>query len=351
MHSTRPHRPPRDNVELVVRRIWLNVLDIPRLSIDDAFFDVGGSSLTAIRVLDAVEREFGVRLPFEALFIDATVENMARAVRDGIDTSPRSLMVVRPGSRPPVLVCVHPLSGNLAWYRDLIDALPRTVPCVGLQALGLDSRCDPHRDIPTMAAHYIEELTGQYEAEDLVVAGYSFGGLVAVEMAAQLDARNTPPRGLMILDTIVPQGPYRPAPTTVLLRGLVEVVLGLRLDLDELAALPPDTRRATILEAAEKEGVLPAGFGEDRLQRMTDVVNMNHEAADRYRLPTYRRPAHLVTVAGAPGRDDNTGVWRSHCSAGLEVHDIGSTHSNLILGPHAVEVADLLWKLWWEGLG
>ncbi|OZV75361.1 hypothetical protein CA850_28700 [Micromonospora echinospora] len=348
MDSRRPHRPPRDNVELVVRRIWLNVLDIPQLSIDEAFFDVGGSSFSAILVLDAVHREFGVRLPFEALFNDATVEDMARAIRDGYNGTPKSLMDIRPGSRLPVLVCVHPLSGNLAWYRDLIDAVPKSVPCVGLQALGLDSRCQPHRDIPAMAAHYLDELTSKYDPSEIVIAGYSFGGLVAFEMACQMEQRAAPLRGMTILDTSVPEQYHHPEPPTANLRVLVRIVLGLKLDVDELAALPADTLRATLLRAAEQAGTLPAGFGPDRLQRMIDVVYSNCEATARYVLPTYGRLGHLVTVASAEGRSHNTDAWRSHCSAGLEVYDIGTNHSDVISGKHAIEVADVLWRLWWE---
>src|SRR6185437_7598780 len=152
MDLRHPHPPPRDNIELVVRRIWLNVLDIPQLSIDETFFDVGGNSLSAIHVLDAVESEFGIRLPFVALFADAKVEHVAQAIRDGYNGSPKSLMAIRAGSRPPVLVCVHPLSGDIEFYHDLIDALPESVPCAGLKALGLDLRCKPHRDVPAMAA-------------------------------------------------------------------------------------------------------------------------------------------------------------------------------------------------------
>ncbi len=348
MDSRRPHRPPRDNVELVVRRIWLNVLDIPQLSIDETFFDVGGSSLSAIRVLDDVERELGVRLPFEALFTDATVECMARAIRDGYNESPKSLMVIRPGSRLPVLACVHPLSGDLEFYHDLIDALPKSVPCVGLRALGLDSRCKPHRDVPAMAAHYLDELTRKYDPNTIVVAGYSLGGLVAFEMACQMDERAAPLRGIMMLDTIVPKQPYRPTPPIASLRMLVEDVLWLELDVDELAALPADTLRATILGAAEEAGTLPPGYGEDRLQRMIDVVDSNYEAAARYLLRAYGRPAHLVTAASAEGRNHNTDAWRSHCSAGLEVYDIGSSHADVLSGTHATEVAKVFWKLWWE---
>lgn len=348
MDSRRPHQPPRDNVELVVRRIWLDVLDIPQLSIDETFFDIGGSSLSAIRVLDAVKREFGVKLPFEALLNDATVEHIARAIRDGYSGSPKSLMVIRPGSRLPVLVCVHPLGGDLEFYHDLIDALPKSVPCLGLRALGLNSRCKPHRDVPAMAAHYLDELTRKYDPNEIVVAGYSLGGLVAFEMACQMDERAAPLRGMMILDAIVPEQPYRPAPPTATLRMLVEDILWLELDVDELAALPADTLRATILGAAEQTGSLPAGYGQDRLQRMIEVIDSNYEAAARYQLPTYSRPAHLVTVASAYGRNPNTDAWRSHCSAGLEVYDIGSSHADLLSGTYATEVAEVFWKLWWE---
>jgi thioesterase domain-containing protein len=304
--------------------------------------------MSAIRILDAVEREFGVRLPLEALFADATVEHVARAIRDGYNGSPKSLMDIRPGSRPPVLVCVHPLSGDIEFYHELIDALPKSVPCVGLKALGLDLRCKPHRDVPAMAAHYLDELTGKFDPNEIVVAGYSLGGLVAFEMACQMDERAAPLRGMMIIDTVVPQQPYRPTPPIAPLRMLVEDVLRLELDVDELAALPADMLCAKILDAGEEAGTLPAGYREGRLQRLIEVVDSNYEAAERYLLRAYRRPAHLVTPASEEGRNHNTDAWRSYCSAGLEVYDIGSSHADVLSGTHATEVAEVLWKLWWE---
>lgn len=348
MDSRRPHRPPRDNIELVVRRICLSIIDTPQLSIDETFFHVGGTSLSAIRIRNAVEREFGVRLPLEALFADATVERVARAIRDGYHRSPKSLMAIRPGSRPPVLVCVHPLSGDIEFYHELIDALPNSVPCVGLKALGLDLRCQPHRDVPAMAAHYLDELTAQYDPNDIVLVGYSLGGLVAFEMACQMDERSAPLRGVVIIDAGVPRPPSRPTPPFASLRMLVEDVLRLELNVDELAALPADTLCATILDAAEQAGTLPVGYGQDRLQRMIEVVDSNYEATARYQPRTYGRHAHLVTVATADGRSANTDAWRSHCSAGLEVYDIGGSHADVLSGTHATEVAEVLLKLWWE---
>ena len=348
MESKRPDRPPRDDLEVVVRRICLSVLDVPRLSVDETFFHVGGTSRSAVRIRNALQREFGVRLPLEAVFADATVEHVARAIRDGYNGSPKSLMAVRPGSRPPVLACVHPLGGDIEFYHELIDALPESVPCVGLKSLGLDLRCQPHRDVPEMAAHYLDELTAKYDPSEIVVTGYSLGGLVAFEMACQMDERATPLRGVMIIDTVAPQPHYGPTPPLAAFRMFVEDILRLDLDVDELAALPADTMCATILDAAEQAGTLPVGYGPDRLQRMIEVVDSNYDAAAGCQLRTYSRPAHLVAAGPAAGQSPNTDAWRSLCSGGLEVYGIGGNHTDVLSGKHATDVAEVFWKLWWE---
>ncbi len=199
-----------------------------------------------------------------------------------------------------------------------------------------------------MAAHYLDELTGKFDPDEIVVTGYSLGGLVAYEMACQMDERSAPLKGVMIIDAIVPPQPYRLTPPIAPLRMLVEDVLQIELDVDELAALPADTLAATICDAAEQAGTLPAGYGQDRVQRLIEVVDSNYEAAARCQLRTYRRPAHLVAAATADRRNPNTDAWRSHCSAGLEVYDIGGSHADVLSGTHATEVAEVLWKLWWE---
>jgi thioesterase domain-containing protein/acyl carrier protein len=348
MRPERGIRPPRDAVELLLYRIWCDRLNVDTIALDENFFDVGGTSLAAMRVLADVNIEFDLELSIDVIFTAYTIDRMARVIRKGYKKPPKSLVVIRRGTQLPALACIHPIGGNVIWFRDLAAALPTGVPCVGFQAMGLDPRCNPHRDIPSMAAHYIVELKGRYDPRDVVLTGYSFGGLVCFEMACQLEIAGTPPRGVVLLDTIVPDQPYRRPSPAVPLRVLVEDALGLDLDVEELTYLPPDELRERLLVAAIKTGALPAGYGHERLQRLIEIYPINFEAAGGYRLPTYGQRVHLVRPAGPKTKGDSTTIWRARCPAALELHDVGGDHNHLISGRHASAVARVLRDQWWS---
>ncbi len=180
---------PRNLMESQLVGLWEEVLGISPIGVQDNFFDLGVSSLTAARLFARIEDEFGTRLPLAPVFSAPTVEALAELLRqDRPAADVGALVPIQPqGSQPPIFG-VHGGAGTVLLYAQLAQRLGRDQPFYALQAIGLYGRESPQRTIGDMATRYIAELRTVQPAGPYRLGGYCFGGLVAYEMAARLIA-------------------------------------------------------------------------------------------------------------------------------------------------------------------
>ncbi|MFD1047888.1 phosphopantetheine-binding protein, partial [Kibdelosporangium lantanae] len=134
---------PRDPLEMWLAQRWREVLGFP-VGIRDNFFGMGGNSLDAARVVNAVWEEFGIRLPLNVVSVNPDVEKLAAALRDQGARLPGPLVEIQygEGTHPPLFL-VHPVSGQATPYCGLAQALGDEFAVYGLQAVGLYSDEEP----------------------------------------------------------------------------------------------------------------------------------------------------------------------------------------------------------------
>ena len=177
---------PRDTVELGLIGLWESLLETHPIGIHDNFFDLGGSSLLAVRLFAQIEAGFGRKIPLSALFKSPTVASLAALLREeGGKSRWTSLVPVRSKGTRPNLFFVHGHMGNALFYRDLAVQLGPDQPFYAFQARGLTGE-EAHHTIPDMARDYIEEMRSVQPHGPYFIGGYCFGGRVALEMAQQL---------------------------------------------------------------------------------------------------------------------------------------------------------------------
>ena len=189
------HEPvPLDNAtEERVAAIFADVCQAETVWADDSFFDLGGHSLSAVRLMNEIEREFGVQLPLAILFDSPTVRQIAAvltAPRD-LDEPWDSLVAIRANGQGPELFLVHGAAGNVLLYRELAHHLPSEISVYGFQSQGLDGRGEARGTVEEMAEHYVSELVKYRSAGPYWLGGYCMGGIVAYEMARQLRSRGS----------------------------------------------------------------------------------------------------------------------------------------------------------------
>ena len=176
---------PRNPTEVRLLATFQSVLGVPVASIHDNFFDLGGHSLLAVKLMNAIEREFGLRLALARLFDAPTVEKLAAVVANqpATDAHWDSLVPILPQKNRPVLYFVHGAGGNILLYREVAKALGPDISSYGFQSQGLDRKATPLLTVDAMAQHYVRELMAFQPSGPYHLTGYCMGGAVIYEMA------------------------------------------------------------------------------------------------------------------------------------------------------------------------
>jgi thioesterase domain-containing protein/acyl carrier protein len=177
-------------VERALIPIWEDALGVTGIGTEDDFFELGGQSLMAVHLVSEVERTLGGSIPLGWILEHPTVARMARA----IETRPSEpvkgtefLIPVRASGSLPPLFCVHGVAGGVFAYREAAELLGPEQPVYGIMLVGKPLARIP-RSVEAMADRYIEEIRMVQPVGPYRLAGYSFGCLVAYEMARRLSA-------------------------------------------------------------------------------------------------------------------------------------------------------------------
>jgi amino acid adenylation domain-containing protein len=196
---------PGDELEQMLVELWQDLLSIKRVGIRDDFFRLGGNSLLAVRLFVQIEKRLGKNLPLTTLFEAPNIEQLAGILRRTESPAPwPSLVALQPnGSKAPFFF-VHAIDGDVMPFNDLAQNLGQDQPFYGLRAQGLDGRNSPYNRIEDMAAHYIREMRALKPDGPYLIGGMCFGGIVAFEMAQQLQAQGQELTLLALVDSPCP---------------------------------------------------------------------------------------------------------------------------------------------------
>lgn len=202
-----PFVAPRDALEIQLASIWEEVLGVHPIGVNHNFFNLGGHSLLAVRLMATIGEEIGAELPLTMLFQGPTVAQMATMLRQAetVAAASSSLVRIQPGDpdqRP--LFFIHPGGGNVFGYAGLARHLGLNRPFYGLQARGLINDEEPLTQIEAMAEHYIQLIRQVQPEGPYYLGGWSMGGIVAFEVAQQLQAVGEAVAAVTIIDSKMP---------------------------------------------------------------------------------------------------------------------------------------------------
>jgi len=199
---------PRTDIEKLLTHIWIEYLGVKKIGVHDNFFELGGHSLIAVKVMGRIEKETGKRLPLATLFEAPTVEKLAQMFEPGKSITWDSLVPIKPKGNKMPLYMVHGAGLNVLLFNTLAMNMSPEQPVYGLQAKGLDGIDEPLNKIEDIAAHYIAAIIEQNPSGPYALAGYSFGGIIAFEMARQLEALGKEVKMLAMFDTYAYRSPH-----------------------------------------------------------------------------------------------------------------------------------------------
>jgi amino acid adenylation domain-containing protein len=179
---------PRDPLEERLAAIWRRVLGVPMVGVHDGFFDLGGSSISAAKMLAEIDRELQASVPFAAFLSGATVAELA-VLLSGLgarrhSVHPGPLDPVQPrGARPPLFFI-----GSMRYARALGAAIGEDQPLYGLNIFALRPEDQSELEVEVVARSYVAEIRKLQPRGPYQLAGYCADAKVAFEMAHQLRA-------------------------------------------------------------------------------------------------------------------------------------------------------------------
>lgn len=343
---------PRTDVEKLVSDIWCSVLGLSAISINDNFFEIGGHSLAAVQIMSRLEKETGKRLPISALFESSTIASLSLLLQmDGKSITWDSLVPIRPNGHKTPLYIVHGAGLNVLLFNTLASHMDTDQPIYGLQAKGLNGVDKPLDKLEAIAAHYVNEITKHNPNGPYALAGYSFGGTIAYEMAKQLQAINKEVKVLALFDSYADQTPYAyPAPIRFL-RKIWNYICRFLYTFVLFAQNPVSTYRYKSLMFKRKLTELFWKINPVKAKEQVgffgyahEIDKMNQKAAEHYYLTPYNGKIDLFRAKVRTFYMDDPKYlgWKKYALKGVNIHDIPGDHNYIFAPPNDKEFAAIL---------
>jgi thioesterase domain-containing protein/acyl carrier protein len=354
---------PRNHDEVRLLAIWEEVLGRGGIGLTDDYFDLGGHSLIAVRLMGRIEEEFHRRLPIAELFRNPTIEALAAALRDSTQPiAPAGLVEIRSGRTAPPLFLLPGAGGNVLYFRALASRLAPGRAIYGLPAPGLDGTIPPG-SIEEIAVLHLERIHAVVGSGPCVLAGHSFGSAVALEMSRQRIARGDSIERLVIFDSTAPVAIANPYWSTwddtewlVAIAHEIGVFLGveLRIARGDLEALAEEQQLSLILDRIAAEGDLFAGAGSGQLSAYLRVYQANFRAV--YVPPVDPLPLPIALFRASESSPEDFGPspevaslrlapawgWSQFSTEPVEAADVPGNHLTMLLEPSVAALAPRL---------
>lgn len=329
--------PDADSLLETVRSIWQRVLGHNELEDEDDFFDVGGDSLLATWVVTELSQVVGREIELLVMLEDSTMAGIARAL-EGLAMEPNGekriseIITLRAGPSRRALFLVHPLGGELLAYRALARSINSPLRVLGLRWQPNDG---PRMSLEEMAAVHCAQVRAIQPHGPYLLSGWSFGGVLAYEMAQQLVASGERVDFMGLIDANPVLDPTNGLPTkdTPLYDQLTKVLAELDRKLeageegDALVQLIADSELGRLLGTTIPEGVTAA-----HIKKNLQMTRDNIWASMNYRAVPYNGAIDLFQPDGSPlaMRESLTAELGKLARGPFRIHPVPGDHFSLL---------------------
>lgn len=367
-------------VEEAVAQVWRELLGVEQIGRDDDFFALGGHSLIAVRLFAKLRKQFGADLPLATLFEAPTLGRLAALVAQHGPQAPAGAQPVPvPGgavSQAPVaeaarapahsnviplgtrawsplveickgqpgrraLFCVHGAGGNVLNFKLISDRVGSDQPFYGLQAQGVDGRLPPLQTVEAMASQYLEAIRAVQPEGPYRLAGYSAGGVIALEMAQRLRAEGHQTELLLMIDTLSPDAARKPVPLWRKLWLVRHWSPKFVLD------WPQRRRRGREIELRYTEALEQLARGEPLPPELVDFHLFRNfvSAQARYQASAYAGDVVLVRARESEMQYLQAGRtlgWDAYIEGGIDSHFVDGSHFSMMNEPGLSQLAQCI---------
>ena len=322
----------RDQLETMLVKIWQKVLGIPGVGVTDNFFDLGGHSLMAARLLSEVEKVAGRQIPLSALFRGATVESLAKLIREGGEANPDPVVmeIQRGGDGLPFFAVASPGVETLGFGLLARHMGPdQTVYKLQGHAPVVVGRPFAEEDLRSLSREYIAAMRAVQPEGPYCLGGMCEGVQIAERMVCDLETQGQEVSLLAIFDTWVLQHSQRLWLWRIeyfrqRLRELTKMNFSQQWEICK-RAVSSEWRKLTGKSLGRSEwyrAYWPEGF-----------------TPSRFRAPVilFKRPKQPFYYV-----DDPEMGWGQRSQGGVEIHEIEFDHDELLREPYVRPVGEQL---------
>jgi amino acid adenylation domain-containing protein len=353
--------PLRDDFDARVAEIWQELLGVTELGLEDDFFALGGQSLLAVRFVAAVKARLGVPFSLATLFAAPTLREVSDAIRDGGGRLERGAVVLRrePGAPRVFFICgVH-------LYRALALALGEGFESHGVVVLGdelleaaLGTNTSPKVDVPALLAEYFEAIRRVQPQGPYHLAGVSFGGVLAYELARALRAAGETIGTLALLDPVLPSSVQRDRLRQLqrhlkdegiwkLGARVAKKLMGPQPNGGDAQDEPDDEPNATTPTPTPRSKVDADAAAAVRLGELRNQAYDNAIAEWDKTAPSYDGDAVLFRALDVSKFGDDSIVapdlgWRRLVHGKLFIHELPGNHLGILEKPNVARLAEIL---------
>lgn len=354
LESGKPYIVPRNELEKKILNIWQEVMGFVDISINDDFFELGGDSLLAIQLISKIKETLKVDLSTNTLLQNSTIEAIATRLQssnldsDVFSYSPKSSLphgmveIQRGSDQKKPLFLVHPVQGYVLFYKKLANHLDPEQPVYGFEDLKFSMETIEVQTVEEMATSYIKALLVVQPHGPYYLGGSSLGGLIALEMAHQLQRLNHEIRLLMLIDS--------PISAQFLTQSNQDVIDRINDDnlFQENHSLSLDgveTQPSWLSEELKMANMLSEELDPSQLEQSVQVLKANTKAWLRYQPQAYSGRilffrAQEKAFSYYPEHPEYP--WIELATQGIEIHTVSGNHFTMNYAPHVQLIAQKL---------
>ena len=345
-------RGPRDTLELEVARVWEDVLGIRPIGAQERFFDLGGHSVLALTLVLEIERRFGPRLPVEAIFQGATVEQFTALLRDGpvggsLDAA--RLLEMRPGAGRPVYF-PHQAAGVVLCYAPIAAHFePADRPLYAIACPALSDGRLPYATFEHQAAAYADLITARQPHGPYDLVGWSYGGMIGHAIAAELERRGADVRLVMLSTSPRRHATTDPEPDRAAMVEMLAISLlqgqhhDALIPAARLAAMNDEEHVDYLLDLVKGTDAVPPGADRHYLATMLGLWSANLRLYHRYEQRPIRSGITLIRSAAEDAADFDG--WRDLGLAPDALHVVPGDHFSMGTEPLAAVLAEVVGRV------
>ena len=315
-------RPPLDALEATLLQIWRDVLRRQDAGMNDDFFSLGGHSLLAVRMTARIRNELGLELGLGELLQCPNVTSIAdllRSRRRGWADIDPIVELQGAGSKNP-LYLLHPIGGSVFCYSPLARALGTDRPILAFQSSTQEPCAGQARDLRAMAESYVKALTDRQPKGPYNLAGWSFGGVLAFEMARLLHERGQ----------------------RVAFLGLIDAILQSRRSTGELGREATDLK-ASFMRDLAKVGDATLSEDSNEFRDLFKLYEANARALMEYEPGAFSGKVNLFMADEDDRlRKDSISIWEERCQGRTELRWLTGDHYSVMDDAHSARLAELI---------